>query len=251
MLEKLRTSNVNCRVLATGCSIALAAIFASSIPAAQAAYDYTPDSTMPEAGIRIALMDATVRSEITPKLSDDLDVFKSALKNSRTRVSALIAAGEATGRLTVAQTDTLRFELDGLNGMEKELSKQPQPNYKHMLQLASHYDSLQTRISQLMIEYELQMVPTDPAAVQIADTTVNLDLAMKRRAILEDDISSELAKGQMTGREAARLRNMLNVLAVKEGNLRKSGGTLREDERTQVDSGLSKVSAALSSSLNM
>src|SRR5687768_14886953 len=100
MLERLRTSNVNCRMLATSCSIALAAIFTSSIPAAQAAYEYSPDSTMPEAGIRIALMDATTRGEVTPKLSDDLDVFKDTLKACRKRVSSLIAASEATGNLS-------------------------------------------------------------------------------------------------------------------------------------------------------
>ncbi len=120
-----------------------------------------------------------------------------------------------------------------------------------MLQLANQFDSVQTRISQLMIEYELQMVPTDPAAVFMAGTTISLDLAIKRRAILEDDISSELAKGQMTGPEGARLRDMLNVLAVKEGNLRKSGGALKGTERTQVDSGLDRISNALTSSLNM
>lgn len=249
MQERIRTSVKTVRVLSI--SIALSTIFSSSILTAQAAYQYSPDTTMPEAGIRIALMDATTRGVVTPKLSDDLDIFKDTLKTCRKRVSSLIAAGEATGGLTVSQTDTLRFELDGLNGLDKEISKTEKPNYQHMLQLADHYDTLQARINQLMSDYELDMVPTDPAAVLIAGNTVNLDLAMKRRAVLEDDISAELAKGQITGGDGAELRDMLNVTAVKEGALRKSGGGLRATQRTQVDSGLDKVSTALNLSLNM
>lgn len=247
MLEKLPTK-LHCRALATSCSIALAAICASSIPAAQAAYEYSPDSSMPEAGVRIALMDATMYGDASAKLSDDVDVFKGALKNSRTRVSSLIAAGEASGHLTVAKTDTLRFELDGLYGLEKELDKTAEPNYKHLLQLANHFDILQNRINQTMKENELQMVPTDPAAVMVAGTTINLDPAMKRRALLESNISSELAKGQITGKEGARLRDMLNTLALKERDLRKSGGSLKANESVQVDSGLKRISAAINSS---
>jgi hypothetical protein len=247
MLDKLPT-NINCRALAITCSIALAAIFTSSIPAAQAAYEYSPDSTMPEAGVRIALMDATMHGDAMPKLSDDLDIFKDTLKNCRTRVSSIVAAGEASGRLTVAEADKLRFHLDTLSSLDKELNKAVEPSYKHMLQLASHYDEVQNRINQLMQEYQLQMVPTDPAAVMVAGTTINLDPAMKRRALLENAISSDLARGQITGREAGRLREMLNVLAVKEGNLRKISGTLRAAERVQVDSGLKRISVAVNSS---
>lgn len=247
MLEDL-PKKINRPVLAACYSIAIAAVCASSIPAAQAAYEYSPDSSMPEAGIRIALMDATTHSDALPKLTDDVDVFKDTLSNCRTRVSSMISAGEATGRLTVAQTDVLRSELDSLNGLDRALEQAAQPNYKHMLQLANHYDAVQNRINQLMKDNELQMVPTDPAAIMVSGTTINLDPAMKRRAILENDISTELAKGQITGREGARLREMLNVLAVKEGNLRRSGGTLKATECNQVDSGLRKISAALNSS---
>ncbi len=247
MLEDL-PNRINRRVMAACFSIALAAVCGSLIPAAQAAYEYSPDSSMPEAGIRIALMDATTHSEAIPKLSDDIDIFKDTLKNGRSRVSSMIAAGEASGHLTIAQTDVLRSELDGLNGLDRVLEQTAQPNYKHMLQLANHYDAVQGRINRLMKDNELQMVPTDPAAVMVAGTTINLDPAMKRRAALENDISTELARGQITGREGARLREMLNVLAVKERHLRKSGGTLKATECDQVDSGLKTISAALNSS---
>ncbi|MDZ4834508.1 MAG: hypothetical protein SGJ27_12085 [Candidatus Melainabacteria bacterium] len=256
-IEKLQTLNSHRRLIAISFGVTLTAVIASSFSAAQAAYDYTQDTSMPEAGIRIALMDATIHDAVAPKLgvapklSDDLDVFKTTLKGCRTRVSSLIAAGESTGTLTVAQTDTMRFQLDSLNGIEKELNAKIAPSYKYLLQLADHYDSIQASINDLMGVYELQMVPTDPAAVLVGGTTINLDAAMKRRAMIEDEISSELSKGQISGKQALRLRNMLNTLAVKELKLRKSGGSLQANELTQVDRGLTTVSTALNSTLSM
>ncbi len=247
--EKLRTSTFSRPALANTCGLALAVVCLSSISPADAAYEYTQDTSMPEAGIRIASMDVTARGETsTPKLGDDLDVFQVTVKDGKARLSAMIAAGESTGALTVEQTDRLRYSLDSLNGLDRKLNAKQPPSYKHLLELAAHYDATQAKVTDLATEYALQMVPTDPAAVMVGERTVSLDAAMKKRAELEDKISSDLACGQLSGGDGARLRTMLNTLALREGTLRKNS-SFKLNEQTQVNTELSKVSAALKSAI--
>ena len=247
--QKTRTVTFNRRALATTCGLALV-VCVSSISAAHAAYEYTQDTSMPEAGIRIASMDVTARGETSkPKLGDDLDVFQVTVRDGKARLSSLIAAGESTGGLSVEQTDTLRCSLDSLNGLDRQLNAKQPPSYNHLLELATHYDATQATVNELMAEYELQLAPTDPGTVMVGKRPVSLDAAMKKRAELEDKISSDLACGQLSGSDGARLRNMLNTLAVREGTLRKSSASFKLNEQTQVDTELSKVSAALNSSI--
>ncbi|MDZ4834507.1 MAG: hypothetical protein SGJ27_12080 [Candidatus Melainabacteria bacterium] len=260
MLEsftKLRAANLNHRTLSASCAIALTAICASSMAPAHAVYDYSPDASLPDAS-DVATVSVTTRGDISfPKMDDDLKYFKTTLNERKERLGTIIAAGQTAGSITASQANALRSELDGMSVLEKalrgsKLSSSPNlSEASHVLQLAVHYDAMQTRLKQLLDTYETELVAIDPIAVMTGNKALDSDAAMAERAALETKISASLAHGVLNSKDGLKLRGMLNRMAGKEVAMRRSNGALEAHEQIQVDSDLRKVSAALKSSIDM
>lgn len=176
----------------------------------------------------------------------DSDLFKETLRERRSSLGALIAGGQSTGMIGAAETDKLRKELDGLAGLEKTLSETTKPNYAYLLQLAVHYDAIRERLAGLMDVYDMQPLVSNSTIMIKGKKVVHLDDSMLKRAGLEEQISSALANGALTGADGAHLRDMLNKLAIKEKSFR-DDGVMNLDEAKEVKTGLNQVASQLTS----
>jgi len=134
----------------------------------------------------------------------------------------LLAKGQASGRLTPAQTSDFRAELDRLSALEIA-RKEGGLTYAEALPIAIQLDYLSTRMVTVMPNDSLPPLVAGSRFVLTSGQVVLLDDLMVRRADLEGRIAQSLASGRLTDGQAAGLRTQMDQIAAQESAMRAKG----------------------------
>ena len=185
-----------------------------------------------------------VFGEVVPVTSVDEAVFLETLHKRSALLRKLLASGEASGALTSWQCDEFRRELDRLSSLEKDIKGRGRMSYAAVLPVALQYDALTARMGHLMDVYEVMPLVRDSRMVLVGNRVVLFDDLMRRRAGLEEKVSTALADGSISNHDAARIRERLDETAALESSLR-SDGKVSFDESRRLYKEFDKIGSSL------
>ena len=150
------------------------------------------------------------------------DVYLNTIDTRRFELEKVIAEGMATGKLTQAQADNLRAELDYVTKRAQEIKKLGgTAPYEQIAVLAVRLDVVGQRLSDL-IGYKAVPIVTNGRFVVLNGDVVQLDEIAMRRAELEGKISLALANSTLTNGQANTVREQLDSIANTEVQFRSS-----------------------------
>jgi hypothetical protein len=159
------------------------------------------------------------------------ELFLTTLDTRIHDLQRLIAKGQASGRLTPAQTSDFRADLDRLSALEVA-RKEGGLTYSEALPIAIQLDYLSTRMVTIMPDDALPPLVAGSRFVLTSGQVVLLDDLMVRRADLEGRIAQSLASGKLTDGQAAGLRTQMDQIAAQESAMRAKGEpTFKEGRR--------------------
>jgi hypothetical protein len=149
------------------------------------------------------------------------DVYFVTIDSRRNELEKVIGKGMATGKLTQAQADGLRQELDGINQQLLSARKLglATPYYEQMAVVAVRLDGVGQTLNEA-VGYSLVPIVENGRFVVFNGQIVQLDEIATRRSELEQKISLALVRNALTSTQASDLRTQLNVIAVREVQIR-------------------------------
>jgi hypothetical protein len=219
-------------------SIALSAILCTTIAPATAQpagiIEVTPGSTYRRTTtvIENGVERTTTETGTTPGVITQVgpDVIITTLGSRRVQLENAIAAGQAQGRISAAEAQRLRRELDAVSRAEAA-SKGTQFTYATALPLALTLDRVGGIVHRALPTVAYVPLVAGGRLV-ISDTVIiKLDDVIVRRAELESRISWELADGTLRPSDAEKLRQELSRIALVESQMRADGDLSIKDSR--------------------
>lgn len=170
------------------------------------------------------------------------ELYRGTLVSRRQELEDALARQQASGVLAAAEAQDLRDELARVARMEAE--QRANFTYADALPLAITLDYVGNRIEKSNPSYGYVPLINDSRFVVGGGRVIMVDDVMTRRAELQSRIAREFAKGRITDRQHADLRDQMAGIAAIEDQMREKGSLTFRDSRALYQS-MDKVGAQL------
>lgn len=211
MKKRWPLSETLCGLIATG-------FVFSALPVSAQITETVKETTVTEtkdAGSTVTTTNTTVKAATVKP-----DVYIVTIDTRRRELEKIIGEGMATGKLTKAQADDLRSELDDITKIEIAAQKVGGPiPYSQIAVIATRLDILGKRITEI-IGVPIAPILVDGKITIISGEIVELDEMASRRAEMEGKISIALAHHTLTKSQVKELRQQLDDIAATEVKFR-------------------------------
>jgi len=171
------------------------------------------------------------------------EIFVTTLDGRIRDIQRLIASGQASGRISEAQANDFRAELDRLVALETQ-GKSGSMTYVQALPIATQLDALSDRIT-VVSNQPLPPLIAGSRFVLTTGQVVLLDDVMVRRADLEGKIAAKLAQGKLSPDQAASLRGQMDDIGRVEAQMRAQNGELSFKQGRNLYGQFDKVGSRL------
>jgi hypothetical protein len=189
----------------------------------------------------------TVTKTIIKEIKSNPDLFIMTLDTRRSELEKLIAHGIATGKISQAEADLLRAELDTLAALERDSRvKGVVLSSGTVAVIAARLDVLGIRLSNLLGTTVVPIITGDRFIV-FNGQIVQLDEMTMRRAGLEAKIATSLAAGKISPAQATVLRAELDTIAMVEVRYRQANGLFTDKQARSLFVAFDRVGSKLDS----
>lgn len=188
----------------------------------------------------------TVTKTIVKEIRSNPDLFITTLDTRRSELEKLIAHGIATGKISQAEADLLRGELDTLARLEKT-SKGVVLSSGTVAVIAARLDVLGMRLANLLGTTTYVPIITGDRFIVFNGQVVMLDEMTMRRAGLESKIATSLAAGKISLAQATELRAELDTIAMVEVRYRQANGLFTDKQARSLFVAFDRVGSKLDS----
>jgi hypothetical protein len=195
--------------------------------------------------------DTVTTTTVVKAASVKPDVYIVTIDTRRRELEKIIGEGMATGKLTKAQADELRAELDDITKIEIAAQKVGGPiPYSQIAVIATRLDILGKRITEI-IGIPIVPIMVDGKITIVSGEIVELDAMASRRAEMEGKISIAYAHHTLSKKQVSSLRKQLDDIAVLEVKYRDNdiNGEFTDQEARDLFKAFDKVGSQIDSDI--
>lgn len=237
------------RTLSETLCLAVAASFAISYVPANAQITETVEET--KVTQTNAGTDTTVTKTVVKASTIKSDVYMVTIETRRRELEKIIGEGMSTGKLTKAQADELRSELDDITKLEIAARKLGAAiPYTQIAFIATRLDAVSARLAEL-VGITLVPIVANGRITVISGEVVELDEMASRRAEMEGRISIAYAHHTLSKKQVTELRRQLDDIAVMEVKFRDNdiNGQFTDQEARDLFKAFDKVGSQIDSDI--
>ena len=240
MKKRWVLSETLCGLIATG-------FVFSALPVKAQITETVKETTVTEtkdAGSTVTTTTTTVKAATVKP-----DVYIVTIDTRRRELEKIIGEGMATGKLTKAQADELRSDLDDVTKLEIVAQKVGGPiPYTQIAVIATRLDLIAARLVEI-VGIQLAPIMTNGKITIVSGEIVELDEMASRRAEMEGKISIAYAHKTLTKSQVTILRQQLDDIAAMEVKFRDGdiNGQFTDQEARTLFQSFDRVGSKLDS----